>query len=301
MQLPPKRKVRKQAQIQSLLRHATRLLPLGGHAVEFCCGGGYVGLALAALRPDASVLLTDMNSISLAFAKERMEKLGLSNVKILRCELSDWETAHVRVPAFASGLPAFDLGLALHACGTATDSVGRICTKARAGFVLSPCCYGFIQHAAQLRISDNLCGCGQLGQQGWGEADVRGQGEPSLTSTPSSTFSSNSDDCRSSVPTTHLKHMYPLSQRFHQAGWELSWYPRLCRTADRTFWSHDDRATAFNSSGQRAMRLVDTDRLLHFAASGYTVSAHFMTPRDASPKNHILVGARCSPAGVVTD
>ena len=89
MQLPPKWKVRKQAQIQSLLRHATRLLPLGGHAVEFCCGGGYVGLALAALRPDASVLLTDMNSISLAFAKERMEKLGLSNVTILRCELSD--------------------------------------------------------------------------------------------------------------------------------------------------------------------------------------------------------------------
>lgn len=39
------------------------------------------------------------------------------------------------------------LKVALHACGVATDMVMEHCIQARAAFVISPCCYGFIQNA----------------------------------------------------------------------------------------------------------------------------------------------------------
>lgn len=37
--------------------------------------------------------------------------------------------------------------VALHACGVATDMVMEHCIQADAAFVISPCCYGFIQNA----------------------------------------------------------------------------------------------------------------------------------------------------------
>lgn len=39
------------------------------------------------------------------------------------------------------------LQVALHACGVATDMVMGHCIQAGAAFVISPCCYGFIQNA----------------------------------------------------------------------------------------------------------------------------------------------------------
>lgn len=39
------------------------------------------------------------------------------------------------------------LQVALHACGVATDMVTEHCIQAGAAFVVSPCCYGFIQNA----------------------------------------------------------------------------------------------------------------------------------------------------------
>lgn len=39
--------------------------------------------------------------------------------------------------------------VALHACGVATDMVMEHCIQAGAAFVISPCCYGFIQNAVK--------------------------------------------------------------------------------------------------------------------------------------------------------
>ena len=47
-----------------------------------------------------------------------------------------------------SMLSRMTLGVALHACGPATDVVHQLCLDRRASFVLSPCCYGFLQHWA---------------------------------------------------------------------------------------------------------------------------------------------------------
>lgn len=43
--------------------------------------------------------------------------------------------------------PANSSQVALHACGIATDMVIEHCVQAGAAFVISPCCYGFIQNA----------------------------------------------------------------------------------------------------------------------------------------------------------
>lgn len=48
-------------------------------------------------------------------------------------------------PSFPS--PANPPQVALHACGIATDMVMEHCVQAGAAFVISPCCYGFIQNA----------------------------------------------------------------------------------------------------------------------------------------------------------
>lgn len=42
--------------------------------------------------------------------------------------------------------------VALHACGVATDMVLDRCLRARAGFVVSPCCYGFIQNTLKFNF-----------------------------------------------------------------------------------------------------------------------------------------------------
>ena len=42
---------------------------------------------------------------------------------------------------------SISLQVALHACGVATDMVMEHCIQVGAAFVISPCCYGFIQNA----------------------------------------------------------------------------------------------------------------------------------------------------------
>ena len=53
-------------------------------AVDFCCGSGHVGLALAALRPDVTVIFIDCNPISISLHKVVQLKLALKNVTVSR-------------------------------------------------------------------------------------------------------------------------------------------------------------------------------------------------------------------------
>ena len=261
MDLPKGREKRKREQIMSLVEAAESLLPRGGLAVEFCCGGGYVGISLAVKRPDAMVILTDMNSVSLSFAKIRVKRLGLKNVHFKLCELTQIERDLCEVGRSSLDLPLaerpFDVGIALHACGGASDTVLKLCRCANASFVVSPCCYGFIKHAV-------LAG-------------------PAPKSVSCNTGDATTDEDKYSN--------YPLSDVFRNAGWKSLWFAQLCSQADRTFWTHDDRSVTHNTSGRLAMKVIDSDRLLKAREDGFHVEAKFMTPFDASPKNHILVGA----------
>ncbi|XP_053831770.1 glutathione S-transferase C-terminal domain-containing protein isoform X4 [Vidua macroura] len=89
------RALRKQQQLNNLVAAVTKLAKPGDLIVDFCSGGGHVGIVLAYMMPSCQV--------------------------------------------------------ALHACGVATDMVIEHCLRARASFVISPCCYGFIQNTVKFK------------------------------------------------------------------------------------------------------------------------------------------------------
>ena len=99
------------------------------HLVDFAGGCGPVGIPLAALLPWCDVTIIDLKQRSLDIANQRAESAGLKNV---RTHLGD-------IAAFDE---PFDVGVALHACGAATDLVLDACIRARARFVVCPCCTG---------------------------------------------------------------------------------------------------------------------------------------------------------------
>ncbi|NXV79071.1 GSTCD protein, partial [Atlantisia rogersi] len=132
------RALRKQQQLNNLVAAVTKLAKPGGVIVDFCSGGGHVGIVLAHLMPLCQVVLIENKELSLIRAKDRSDELGLSNICFIQANLD-----------YFNG--TFNIGVALHACGVATDMVIEHCIKARAAFVVSPCCYGFIQNTVKFK------------------------------------------------------------------------------------------------------------------------------------------------------
>ncbi|XP_056109555.1 glutathione S-transferase C-terminal domain-containing protein [Rhinichthys klamathensis goyatoka] len=133
------RAVRKQQQLNNLLAMVTDLAHPGNTVVDFCSGGGHVGIVLAYTLPKCQVILIENKEESLVRARDRSAQLGLTNMGFIQTNL-DYFTGN------------FNIGVALHACGVATDMVLDRCLQARAGFVISPCCYGFIQNTLKFNF-----------------------------------------------------------------------------------------------------------------------------------------------------
>ncbi|XP_059408760.1 glutathione S-transferase C-terminal domain-containing protein-like [Carassius carassius] len=133
------RAVRKQQQLNNLLAVVKELARPGHTVVDFCSGGGHVGIVLAYMLPKCQVILIENKEESLVRARERSAQLGLTNIGFVQANL-DYFTGN------------FNIGVALHACGVATDMVLDRCVQARAGFVISPCCYGFIQNTLKFKF-----------------------------------------------------------------------------------------------------------------------------------------------------
>lgn len=134
--LPSDRAVRKQQQLNNLLSVVKNMAKPGDIIVDFCSGGGHVGIVLAYMLPLCQVVLIENKEESLIRAKERSDGLGLSNIWFIQANLDYF-------------IGAFNIGVALHACGVATDMVIEHCIAARAAFVICPCCYGFIQNTVK--------------------------------------------------------------------------------------------------------------------------------------------------------
>ncbi|XP_024859976.1 glutathione S-transferase C-terminal domain-containing protein isoform X2 [Kryptolebias marmoratus] len=130
------RAVRKMQQLNNLVAMVTELARPGCTVVDFCSGTGHVGIALAHTLPDCQIILIENKEESLVRAQRRSAELGLKNIGFLQANL-DYFTG------------PFHIGVALHACGVATDMVLEHCIQAGAAFVVSPCCYGFIQNAVK--------------------------------------------------------------------------------------------------------------------------------------------------------
>ncbi|XP_078267709.1 glutathione S-transferase C-terminal domain-containing protein [Rhinoraja longicauda] len=134
--LSPERALRKQQQLDNIISIVTKLAKPGDTIVDFCSGGGHLGIVLAHTLPSCQVILVENKEESLERAKERCDSLELPNIWFLQANLDYF-------------IGSFEIGVALHACGVATDMVINHCIMAQAAFVVCPCCYGFIQNTVK--------------------------------------------------------------------------------------------------------------------------------------------------------
>lgn len=71
-----------------------------------------------------------MKPAAVALLQERARAAGLTNVSAVRGMIETYTQQH------------FDVCLALHACGNATDAALLLAAARRAAYVVSPCCVG---------------------------------------------------------------------------------------------------------------------------------------------------------------
>ncbi|KOB77544.1 Glutathione S-transferase C-terminal domain-containing protein-like protein [Operophtera brumata] len=135
--LPDKRVVRKTQQLENLALVVMNVAKEGDLIVDFCSGSGHLGILVAMLLPKCTVILLENKEQSLLRARERVHKMGVKNILFYQCNLDFF-------------IGKFDIGIALHACGVASDLVLDKCLKANAKFVICPCCYG------SLHVIDDL-------------------------------------------------------------------------------------------------------------------------------------------------
>ena len=97
--------------------------------VDFAAGCGPLGLPLAALLPWATITILELKKRSLDIARARAEEAGLTNVRFHEGDIAAYDEP-------------FEIGVALHACGAASDLVLQKCAEAKARYVVCPCCTG---------------------------------------------------------------------------------------------------------------------------------------------------------------
>ena len=98
--------------------------------VDFGSGSDNASLAVAwLLRKRCSFVLIDMKPVSANLASSRVDQVpGLATT--VRCVIG-------RIEDYAE---PFDVGIAVHACGLATDCAQLQCTAQRVPYLLVPCC-----------------------------------------------------------------------------------------------------------------------------------------------------------------
>ncbi|XP_030836328.1 glutathione S-transferase C-terminal domain-containing protein [Strongylocentrotus purpuratus] len=127
----------KEQQLESIVTAVQQIAQPGSRILDFCSGGGHLGIALAYCLPDCHVIMIENKEESLKRALGRVQTLGLQNVTLY---LSNIDYFYGQ----------FDIGVSLHACGVATDIVLSKCVEQGASFVSSPCCYGSLHNTHHL-------------------------------------------------------------------------------------------------------------------------------------------------------
>jgi len=152
---------RKKLQLQSLMQCIVAMVPVDPGSikiVDFGGGSGHLSIPLALLLPQCEVIVVDLKASSLSLVHEKAAKN--TNPEASDDVFSYPEgvdvTQHDHTKRSCAGIPnlytyhgsiesyedKFDLGVALHACGEASDLVLRACGKAMAAVVMAPCCVG---------------------------------------------------------------------------------------------------------------------------------------------------------------
>src|ERR1700680_53288 len=69
------------------LLHSDTAYPPGSSVLEVGCGGGAQTVTLAQRSPDASFTSIDLSAVSLAEAKQRVDRAGLTNVEFRQADI----------------------------------------------------------------------------------------------------------------------------------------------------------------------------------------------------------------------
>lgn len=104
--------------------------------VDFGSGSGALTLPLAFLFPKVSFHALDMKPKAIELLLEKAEKGGLRNLTASGGMIENFDQE-------------FDIGLALHACGNATDYSMVQAVKNRASFAFCPCCVGKLKFSLE--------------------------------------------------------------------------------------------------------------------------------------------------------
>jgi SAM-dependent methyltransferase len=115
--------------------------------VDFGCGSGAVVLALAALFPAEQAVFAgvDFKLEAIDLLRARAARAGLAHVTGVVGMAEDfcWGCCDCGGGEDGAASPhAFDVALALHACGNATDAALEVAARCGAAFAVSPCCLG---------------------------------------------------------------------------------------------------------------------------------------------------------------
>lgn len=165
----PKRAGRKEGQLRSIIRCVLRLIPedakRGFTVVDFGGGSGHMGIPLALLLPRCRIIVVDLRKRSLDLMHDKADIVTDEMLSSLgqKPQLIDDEPDFVnQKPGFSQcgkyiGIldnlfsyhgpvetfdMAFDMALALHLCGEATDVTLRKAAHFHATIVVAPCCVG---------------------------------------------------------------------------------------------------------------------------------------------------------------
>jgi hypothetical protein len=242
--------------------------------VDFCCGSGWQTLPLAFHFPNVQFILIDSKKRSLQVAKRRAIRAGLKNVRTLLMSIEDFEED-------------FHLGIALHACGPATDISMKLCVNKNADFIMIPCCIGKVQTKASYFTTND-----------------------SVVTTSSSNGSSSSSS--STVVVADEKGInnitYPRSElgRMYLSREE---YDAIAKAADFGHKSDDDdddvndvvedktkqpimnKADRWKDERRICKSIIENDRALSCSDEyGYTCTLSIMLPKTCSPKNDVIIG-----------
>jgi len=126
---------RKRGQVENFIQLAGSLLRGGEVVVDFCSGSGHLSIPMAYRFPECRFILVEKNPVPVEIGRKRIADSGIKNIEFYNGYIQDFHLD-------------FDLGVALHACGEATDLAQIRCLEKGAAYILCPCDIGYIQNSA---------------------------------------------------------------------------------------------------------------------------------------------------------
>lgn len=257
--------------------------------VDFGGGSGHLSIPLALLLPACTIVCVDLGGRSLellhAKAAQCVKENELSSSQ--QQFISDKAVHHQRqsccyrrptaIPnlftchgaAEAWNCQTFDMAVALHLCGEATDVVLRLAGRASASaIVAAPCCVGKLQSNTSTRNPYIYQATG--------------------SNTPTVAYPQSRQFCEliGGGQQQHQQQDDSTTNNSNNSNWNA-----LAKAAD-----YSDTAecrTSRNAARRTAKALLETDRRLYLQETfGYATALTRMEPWEATPKNDILVAWR---------